>query len=94
MGTIPIIKIHSTTDAHDCETCGSSYDEGCTISLWDGDKQLWAIGADACAHCFGGSDMCPKKLILPMLEKLGYKVETSYEDLSEEDNQYEDTSNT
>lgn len=64
------IEIETTTDDHDCETCGGSYAEGGIVKV-DGEVVL---ERQAVAHCFNGASFSEAELLVMALTKLGHEI--------------------
>lgn len=64
------IEITTDSDSHDCETCGSNWASGGTVTV-DGEV---VIDRPAEAACFGGSSFDEADLLVLALHKLGHEV--------------------
>jgi len=66
-------------DSYDCEDCGLSYANGCTLETSDG----ITLCATACAACYGGSDTTVEDVLRQLLEHLGYEVKIEEEEYND-----------
>lgn len=65
------IEIETSNDTHDCETCGSTWAEGGTVTI-DGEVVL---DLEPLAHCFGGQNYSETDLLVMALAKVGIDVD-------------------
>lgn len=64
------IDIETTSDIHDCETCGFSYAAGGSVKI-DG---VEVLRRDASAHCYDGVSYNDDELLVMALKKIGHDV--------------------
>ena len=66
------IIIKRTEDKHECETCGSSWEES-YMTKFNGE----VIGKEAVAHCFGAENTSLENVLILLLNRLGYDIEVN-----------------
>lgn len=64
------IEIETTSDDHDCETCGPTWAEGGIVRV-DG---VEVLHREPLAHCYDGVNFSETDLLVMSLKKLGVEV--------------------
>lgn len=64
------IHIEWISDYHDCETCGSSYAEGATVTIDGTDFGDFT----PCAHCYDSKTFSREQILFAIIEGLGNEV--------------------
>ena len=82
------IEIKTTSDHHDCETCGGGWAEGGSVYI-DGELVL---EREPLAYCYGAPSFSESDLLVMALKKAGHSVtvdEHPYEIFSHDDEYHE-----
>ena len=64
------VSIRWLQDTHECDTCGTSYADGASVSV-DGRPLLELVPS---AHCYGGDSWDPETVFRAVLRELGHSV--------------------